>query len=115
DICTGGGRARVQAAEMPAMPAPMAEAETPPWLPSYRWSDAHKRRKVVSGIDGLTEATAWNTGQRVCVYGGGGIGLNQIERAHDEAEAGKAVWIDWCSRDTLHASFNLRRNDMVLL
>ncbi|HEV7485307.1 MAG TPA: hypothetical protein VGQ65_06460 [Thermoanaerobaculia bacterium] len=115
DICAGGGRGRILPREFNNVtPDSFAGATLPPWKASYHWSPEDKQRKIINGLDGLTEATEWKTGQRVCVYGSGGIGLNQIERAHDEIESGKKIYLDWFARQWLHdPTLNLRRNDTV--
>lgn len=117
DICSGGGAGRTTPREAWAIPGPLlTAAQTRPWNPSYQWTRGEENRAVIHGLDGLSEATAWADETRVCVYGAGGIGLNQLERAHDEHHVlGKTIWMDWYARDFLHEpTFNLRRNDTVL-
>jgi hypothetical protein len=115
DFCSGGGAGRIKPREAWMVPAQLlADADTKPWNPSYKWTLTQKRRPIIHGLDGLTEATEWADGQRVCVYGSGGIGLNQIERSHDEG-ANKSIHLDWYARDFLHdPTLNLRRNDTVM-
>jgi hypothetical protein len=107
DLCSGGGWMRL----MPGLPAADADAIRPsPWIQTSNWDDATKRRKVVVGIDGLTRHTIWDSDTRICVYGSGGIGMNQIERAADD----DTIFVDWIPRNTLHDTFVLPRNDNVL-
>lgn len=117
DLCNGGGAGRTTPREAWTVPGPLLQAAaTKPWNPSYLWANGEEGRPIIHGLDGLTEATTWATGTRVCVYGSGGIGLNQLERAHDEHhDLGRTIWVDWYGRDFLHdPTFNLRRNDTVL-
>jgi len=112
DICSGAGTANIKPREYTEtdLPKVWKEADTKPWMPPEKWGKSHKSRSIVNGMDGLTEQTPWGSTQRVCVYGDGGIGLNQIERAHDVGN-----YIDWFSRNTHHNNtFNLKRNDTVL-
>jgi hypothetical protein len=107
DLCSGGGWMRV----MDELPDDDAAAIRPsPWIQSSNWDDATKRRKIVVGIDGLTRHTMWEPDTRICVYGSGGIGMNQIERAADD----DTIYVDWIPRNTLHDTFVLPRNDNVL-
>lgn len=108
DICTGAGQMNMTAFNQPK--DLLDAARTKPWMPSYRWDEALRTRKVIHGMDGLTSRTKWVSNSRVCVYGGGGIGLNQIERAEDD----QSIWMDWLPRRTLHDAFGLERNDTVL-
>lgn len=111
DFCTGGGRVRTAPRE------PVADfemAKTPPWIPSKKWTKELIDRKIIHGVDGLTEFTPFPKEHRICVYGAGGIGLNQIERAHDLEDAGPCM--DWYGREHIgiNPTLALRRNDTVL-
>lgn len=111
DFCTGGGRVRTA----PREEHPDFEmAKTPPWVPSKKWTKELIDRKIIHGVDGLTEFTPFPKEHRICVYGAGGIGLNQIERAHDLGVAGPCM--DWYGREHIGITptLALRRNDTVL-
>lgn len=110
DICSGAGQTAVRDFRGGADNHLLKPARTKPWLPSYKWSTELRDRKVIHGTDGLTVQTNWKANSRICVYGRGGIALNQIERAEDNP----TVLVDWLSRSPLHQTFNLRRNDTVL-
>ena len=110
DICTGAGRMNVR--PVPPNIKEYQDASTKYWKPPEKWEGQDselKQRKVVHGMDGLREETVWKATDRVCVFGGGGIGLNQIERAEDED-----CWLDWTARNSVHDAFGLRTNDPVL-
>ena len=114
DICSGAGRMSVlpiKGTDPNADPPVYQQARTKYWKPPEKWEDSDKleERKVVHGMDGLREETVWKPTDRVCVYGGGGIGLNQVERADDEG-----CWLDWTARNSVHDAFGLRTNDPVL-
>lgn len=109
DFCSGAGSMRLQPREFTSVPAFFQPASREPWLPPSKWTSEIKQRNVVHGMDGLTEQTEWQSEHRYCIYGSGGIGLNQVERAHDVGNT-----LDWYSRGSLRATFNLERNDTVL-
>ncbi|WP_437578490.1 hypothetical protein [Sorangium sp. So ce887] len=108
DICTGAGKPRAVDETMVA-PELYEAVRTRLWEPVERWDPAKKRRAILSGTEGLYRETDWSVGQRYCVMGGGGVGVNMVERAE---ETGK--WIDWLATKTLHESFPIGRNDILL-
>jgi hypothetical protein len=115
DLCSGAGRIRIRTRiqdkiKDSAMPSPIKEARTPPWLEPGRWTDTIKNRVVVEGMDGLTEATP--AVARVCVVGSGGVGLNQMERAIFDG----TTCLDWVASNFMvdNMTFALKRNDTVL-
>lgn len=103
DICTGAGRARVP----PEDPWPIGRTKL--WVPPRMWEEETRKRKLVNGPEALHKETIWYATDRIYVHGGGGIGLNMVERAE-----GEGCFVDWLTTGTLHASFNLPRNDIVL-
>lgn len=110
DICTGSGLMNIEPRDTGVNKDFFKPARTPPWLPVKDWVVQLKDRRVLHGMDGLTEAFVWDPKWRICVYGHGGIGLNQVERAHDIG-----CCLDWYSRATHHGNgFALPRNDTVL-
>lgn len=118
DICCGLGRASVQAgaphhtvnATAPAlMLQEMRDAAPLLWLPPDMWDNAIRNRAILTGPEALLEQTVWSADHRIYVNGGGGIGLNMIERAEDVG-----CYADWLHYRTLHDTFNLERNDTVL-
>lgn len=109
DICTGGGRAQIRF-DNQFLDNKNANkiGKTKLFIPPDLWSEKTKHRKIVTGPEALMTATVWKATDRVYVNGGGGIGLNMVERGE-----GENCHVDWASR-SLHASFNLPRNDTVL-
>ena len=109
DICTGAGRAQNRF-EVKKFDNDNANkiGRTKLCVPPRLWNEKSKKRRVVTGPEALMTATAWNKTDRVYVNGGGGIGLNMVERGE-----GEGCHIDWAAR-SLAASFNLPRNDTVL-
>jgi hypothetical protein len=103
DICTGAGRPTMDAKKG------MKEGRSVLWIPPARWSDEIRNRLIMNAPEALMESTPWAAEGRVAVAGGGGIGLNMIERAEDVG-----CPVDWLPRTTLNATFNLPRNDTVV-
>lgn len=115
DICVGAGRPT-----LPPKGADWQPARTKLWIPPELWDRETRERKLITGPEALCEITPWDKTHRNFVYGAGGIGLNMVERAE-----GEGCYIDWLPNilpgsakyppaSTLHRSFNLRCNDMVL-
>ncbi|WP_437999592.1 hypothetical protein WMF26_06420 [Sorangium sp. So ce185] len=108
DICTGAGKPR--AVDETMVTSELYEAvRTRLWEPVERWDDAKKRRAILSGTEGLYRETDWSVGERYCVMGGGGVGVNMVERAEETDK-----WVDWLATKTLHESFPIGRNDILL-
>lgn len=103
DICVGPGRPRIPDG------AEWKEGRTKLWTPPRLWGDQTKKRKLVNGPEAFYTETIWNTTDRVYINGGGGIGLNMAERAEIVG-----CFADWAPTGTLHNTFNLPRNDIVL-
>ncbi len=103
DICSGAGPMNVKPREGPIVL--FDRADRPAWLAPECWGEATKTRKIVHGMDGLTDATVWPAKQRVGIYGAGGIGLNQVERARDVG-----CPLDWLATQSYDATVNLYRN-----
>jgi len=114
DLCSGAGQMRTVLATGELADQSVLEPlqKTPPWVPIRLRKKEMLQRQVIHGIDGMVAATEWADKTRVCVYGGGGVGLNQIERAADEVQKGKSIQVDWYARNWLHnPTFVFRRND----
>ena len=107
DICNGPGEPNVP--RHPAETDDYRAARTKPWKPFESWDEPMKKRVIITGTEALYEGTFWTDRQRICVYGGGGIGLNMVERGEHEN-----VCLDWIARRSVHDGFNLQRNDTVL-
>ncbi|MBV1858618.1 MAG: adenylyl-sulfate kinase, partial [Nannocystaceae bacterium] len=108
DICTGAGKARTIDESM-ATPEVRAETYTKIWEPPESWDLARRSRPIMSGTEALYRQTLWPAGKRVCIMGSGGVGVNMIERA-DATDC----FADWLATQTLHASFVIGRNDILL-
>lgn len=113
DLCSGAGKLRntPRGFTPDSLPELLKKARTAPWLPPTSWTDELRDRLVVDGMDGLTVTTPFRSGQRICVFGSGGVGLNQMERAIDDG-----TYLDWVASGWMHANatFALKRNDTVL-
>lgn len=108
DICTGAGKARTIDESM-ATPEVRDETYTKIWEPPESWDDARCKRPIMSGTEALYRQTQWPANKRVCIMGSGGVGVNMIERARDTT-----CFADWLATQTLHASFVIGRNDILL-
>lgn len=106
DICTGPGRPIVSPPNN-GHSAETTSARTPPWLSPERWSQipVWRDRRTLSGVDAIRDEVVWNVGDRVCVTGGGGVGLNAAEKARNRQCA-----LDWFGRTALMAIFENPRN-----
>lgn len=114
DICTGAGKAR--AAEERVLGTDLYEQmRTRIWQPVESWTGdlAHfTTRKILTGTEALYRETIWDgADERYCVMGGGGVGVNMVERSQDGR---REKWVDWLASGTLHASFAIGRNDILL-
>lgn len=110
DLCPGLPRPTVRpGVAQEDLTGLFAPARSQLWSPPDQWSKTIKERQILTGPEALNSMTPWEPSHRVYVGGGGGIGLNQVERAEDEG-----CTLDWLPRGTLHDGFNLPRNDTVL-
>lgn len=108
DICTGAGKARAIDETMASEDLRDA-TRTRIWEPAESWDERKKTRAIMAGTEALYREATWTDGQRVCVMGSGGVGVNMIERARDTN-----AYADWLATKTLHASFVIGRNDILL-
>lgn len=108
DICTGAGKAR--AVDETMVSSAIYEAtRTRIWEPVETWDEDRCNRTILTGTEGLYRETNWGIGKRYCVMGSGGVGVNMIERAGQTEK-----WVDWLATKTLHDSFPIGRNDILL-
>src|SRR5262249_19190262 len=94
DICTGPGRPNVFAPSR-ADTDQARRARPPPWLPPERWSqqDEWRNRRTMNGVDAIRDEVAWAAHERICITGGGGVGLNGAEKARNNN-----CFLDWFGR-----------------
>jgi hypothetical protein len=124
DICTGPGRPRVLKDLSESLTTGTITGKgistsgltdydwkgTKPWEPPEVWSTAIRGRHVICGAEALYQETDWDKGNRVCVMGEGGIGVNMVERGENAG-----CWLDWIAKVALsYSSFGNPRNHWLL-
>lgn len=109
DICTGPGRPSVvnPAGANAVVPDEIRRARTPPWLPPELWAGIPEwfNRKTLNGVDAIRTEVVWNADERVCVTGGGGVGLNAAEKGRN-----RNCVLDWFGRGSILDIFDNPRN-----
>jgi len=94
DICTGPGRPQVLSQDKSDA---IRLARTPPWLTPETWIKEKPwgSRRTMNGVDAIRDEVEWQGGgqERVCITGGGGVGLNAAEKSRNSE-----AFLDWFAR-----------------